>query len=906
MITPLMLNALTRHHLWTVLVAWLVTSCAGTILVSDDKGVDTDCNGVVVGDNCVQSQVGDFSTDWHPDPDGDGVPTTTDRCPYVYDVDQGDADSDGIGDFCDADFVTLVEDGPVVDLRAEHVTPYGGWFSFVSPATTQWGQDYVIAWSEQRSDHESFSGVRGLAAANKTVFRVLEYAGQRVMRPQIVTAMEPDTTYYVSVRALDDSDQPGNKDGNIIEIKTAAAPVLTAAGNHPRAWASPEELGALRDRHQSGDTMWMKWAGLMGPAVLDVASSTDPEDFEQCLSAALLFHGTGEARYKTAALSLIGSMRSYWESNQLEHNILRWRDSNLAICADLMWNELSNGERNQIVSAYLEDDEAASLARLEDTDEYASLTRSWVIDGLVACDAPDLDSDLSTRGCALLERGMRSFYGVQLVKARRDRGFFAQSGGGLPDGMDYAMGTSKYWLHTLHALGNVGGEVNIYSVWVWHNLLSMQIQPLTPAQLGYATFGDLDSYDNFSVEPNSLPIADHNGGLVAMQMGLLERGGMAKEAGHARWHLENIFPQDDFGFAWAMLLFDHDDIAERTNDEELSTAFFDSGMGMFYDRTGWDERASFFVFRAGWSGVDHHHEDLGSFQLFRKGVWVTHEALGYNGPAARAVGHNVPALQVSYDGDGERVGQFALETTALSRTYRLSSSDQYAFVASDLTGAYSSAKYHSFGYDAVERHLLWLKPSTANGDDRVVSYDLIDSKPGANVGVRAWQLHIDATPTLSGSRASFEAGSHIQVDLALPAGVPISHEAPQGVHSEFPGQVYTRRLVADASSSDAQLRYVSVLRASDTAGEVAVVGVESTDVVGVVSGSDLVLFPRAAGSNVVSSQSVAVATAGIETRWWAGLAAKTGYSLEVSAEGFTLSVGGSIESDAAGVLVHSL
>jgi len=37
----------------------------------------------------------------NPDPDGDGIPSTTDNCPTVYNPDQDDADSDGVGDSCD-------------------------------------------------------------------------------------------------------------------------------------------------------------------------------------------------------------------------------------------------------------------------------------------------------------------------------------------------------------------------------------------------------------------------------------------------------------------------------------------------------------------------------------------------------------------------------------------------------------------------------------------------------------------------------------------------------------------------------------------------------------------------------------------------------------------------------------
>ncbi len=856
---------------------------------------------MLVGEVCVQPGGDGLGSNWHPDPDGDGVSNDSDLCPNIYDVEQGDADGDGVGDFCDPDFAAPVEGGPVTDLRAEHVTPYGAWFTMTSPQTTEYGKDFVLAWSTSRDAVANGSGVAALGQESTKGFRSFAYFGHRILRPEIITSMEPGTSYFVSVTALDDNDQPVSEASNVIEIKTADAPSLTSAGSHPRAFATSSQIDAMKSRQSAGDARWTKWVGLMGDAVLS-ADPSDSEEYELCLSAALLFHGTGEQRYKDAALALIDGMRSYWESTELDGNQLRWADSNLPICADLMWNELSREEHNSIVAAFLEDDEAVTLERFADTDEYASITRNWVVDGLVACDADGLDSELSARGCTLLEKGLRSFYGVQLVKARRNQGFFAQSGGALPDGLGYGWGTSKYWMHTLHALNNTGGGVTAYGSWVWHNFLSLEVHALTPMRRGYSTFGDLDAYDNFSLEPNSHPLFFYLGGLVAMQMGLMEQAGMTEQAGHAGWHLENLFTEDDYGFSWAMLLFDHDGIEPKNNDG-LGTAFFDSGMGMFYDRSGWNDGDSYFVFRAGWSGVDHNHEDQGSFQLYRKGVWITHEALGYDGPAARVDGHNVPELEIDYDGEESRPGQFSQDADGVSPIIRVSSTDAHSLVISDLTGIYTSGRYHSFLYDAVQRHVLWLKPSDDNGDDRVIVYDLIDSSEGEMSRSRTWQMHIDQAPAIDGSRATFTAGDSVQVDLVHPQGLTLSYQSPQGNHSNFPGEVYTGRLLADAQSSDRELRYLSVLRGSESATAIDNVAVENSDVVGVLSGTDLVLFPRDPTNN---QEEVSVDTPGnVTTVWWTGLDPNAKYSVSKSGDTLTLSKGGSLESDGGGLLVWS-
>lgn len=893
-----------------VLVAAICMHCGGT--GPNNAPTPNKTTGCESSGTCATTLAATTDTRWHPDPDGDGIPSVTDHCPNVYDVAQGDADNDGVGDFCDGDFVEVKNGGPIVDLHAQHVTPYGGWFSFTSPTTTQYGKDYVLAWSRNPGDVGSGKAIRKLSAKNKSGLRVFAYFGYPIVQPQIITEMEPKTKYYVAIAPLDDYDKPRDPVSNVAVITTAAAPQLAIPKQSPRVLATPEQLKALAARHNSGDRSWKLWASVMGGSVLDAARSGSEHDFGECLSAALLYHGTGATKYKEAALTLVESMRKYWQANTLENNQLRWADANLGLCADLMWNELNDKQRNAIVAAFLDDDEAASIERKVDTDEFASIARTWIVDGLVGCGAEGVSPALSTRACKLLERGKRAFYGVQLVKARRDQGFFAQSGGNLPDGIGYAFGTSTYWLKTLIALGNAGGDVDTYAPWVWHNLQAMQIQALTPKRKGFATFGDLDSYDNFGVEPNSHPVLAYNGGLVAMHMGLLARAGKAQEARHARWHMDTLFPADDFGGTWAMLLFAHDGIKALEDREGMPTSFFDASMGMLYERTGWQEGASFLTFKAGWSGADHTHEDAGSFQLYRNGVWITNEDLGYDGPSSQAEGHNVPALEIGFDDGRSRVGQFRLEPATPASVTRRSSMPSYAHIVADLTGAYASGRHHSFSYTSVHRHLLWLKPDKNNSDDRVFTYDRIVRTPKEKKADIGWQLHVNATPTLRGARASLDAGTNIKVDVQLvhPANQELQYEPPQGVHSQYPGERYTGRLVAKPDRASPSVHYLSVVRASEKAAEQVVMPVESTEAIGAISGDDVVLFPKNGAEFPSTDLVVRIATPAPRHAWWTGLTPNTGYTMQIERERdsvqLTLVTGGSLETDSAGVLVTAL
>ena len=119
-----------------IVLTMLVLSSVAVIVAQDTP--------LITAPGSYQSQVG-CAGDWAPDceattltdPDGDGVPNGKDLCPHVYDPAQQDKDNDKIGDACDKDFAPLKKDGKIVDLHAEHVTPYGAWLRFTSPRTTQ-------------------------------------------------------------------------------------------------------------------------------------------------------------------------------------------------------------------------------------------------------------------------------------------------------------------------------------------------------------------------------------------------------------------------------------------------------------------------------------------------------------------------------------------------------------------------------------------------------------------------------------------------------------------------------------------------------------------------------------------------------------------------------------------------
>lgn len=124
---------------------------------------------------------------------------------------------------------------------------------------------------------------------------------------------------------------------------------------------------------------------------------------------------------------------------------------------------------------------------------------------------------------------------------------------------------------------------------------------------------------------------------------------------------------------------------------ELPLDYFAEGLGMAYAKTSWTAAASAVQVQVSTPvGVGHSHLDAGTFQLWRKGHFLTRETVGYAqniaGYADSApldcrdtVAHN----GLLYDGRGSIDWQNARPTTQ-----RLASGDDYFYIAMDLTGAY--------------------------------------------------------------------------------------------------------------------------------------------------------------------------------------------------------------------------
>ena len=869
---------------------------------------------------CALAGATGLGSAWHPDADGDGVATAVDRCPAVYDPTQADADDDGLGDACDPDFAPPAMDGPITDLRVEHVTPYGAWVDLTSPDDSTWGWRVAVAWSTDPAELTTPAGFQAAYDRGDAVEVTVEARfGEALAWPIWITALEPATSYWLAATRVN-WDGLDERLSPLVAITTAPAPPVAPATGHPRVWTTPAQVAALANLRTGGDARWWTWENLMRPRAHQAA--VDPDSVyrarDYCTTAALLYRVGGQAADLTDAVALLQLNVDYWEQHEVDGDAYRWEDAQLGACLDLLWPDLAVADRERAALAFLDDDErhiASDPPRARDTDEYVSSIRNWLVHGLTLCGAGGVGPAIAARGCAVLEQGLRSWYGAQLVKARREQGVWAQCGGFLPDGTDYGQGTATYWLQSALALANAGDDLADIGPFLRHLLQAEVLNLLTPTGLGYATAGDVEDFSyNFGVEPNSFQLETADAGLLVLAAGVLDAAGDAEAAAWARWLARTAYPDDVDRAGFFRLLFDHTAEPGADHRQSLAPAFLDSGTGVLYDRTSWSPNASFLVLRGGWNGPDHSHGDVGHFQLFRRGRWITHEAIGYDGPASTGAGHNVPLLALS-DDPADDLDQFRFEPVGRrDRLVRASSGAFHAAVVADLTGAYTSYHLDSRRWQLVQRQLVWLKDAAEDSSDVVLLLDRVEPAAGTPTDAgRRWQLHLDAAPVISGWQATAALGDQqLDVRVLRPVGAVLTALAPDGPPDTYPGQVYTHRLAIDPAEPATAPEMLAVLQAMDTGATPLTPALLTADQYYAVRLDDrLVVLPRLqvpAAGDAVGPLEIPVVTSDPLRVFLTGLAVGAPYAVAASQHGplldlvVTADAGGGFRADGGGVL----
>ena len=174
----------------------------------------------------------------------------------------------------------------------------------------------------------------------------------------------------------------------------------------------------------------------------------------------------------------------------------------------------------------------------------------------------------------------------------------------------------------------------------------------------------------------------------------------------------------------------------QAQDSETAAASYSSlpldyyarGIKYFFGRKAWDSSSAYFMWQMGGPGTSgHNHTDIGNFNLWRGGRWLSRETTGYSNYISHygyrtsftqqddtysILAHNAVVFGTPlYAADSERL--MPSVTKGQTVVQRLESQAAYSYADVDLTNQYLwSTDYTSYNMGAVghvERELLFLR-----------------------------------------------------------------------------------------------------------------------------------------------------------------------------------------------------
>jgi len=338
---------------------------------------------------------------------------------------------------------------------------------------------------------------------------------------------------------------------------------------------------------------------------------------------------------------------------------------------------------------------------------------------------------------------------------------------------------------------------------------------------------------------------------------------------------------------------------------------FAPGTGRLLARTAWSDDATWFDFSLGWQEIDHQDGDGLSFELYRKGEFLTKRRIGYG--YGYESSDNANSLGIENDApdhlDAGRTmlwqrGSQWLDGTAGDPTFvALSTDARFVHASGDATNLYNSQHENISDVKHASRSIVWLKP------DIVVVYDRATTGK-ANRFKRFW-LSTPMQATVSGRRATVTTakGQALVVSSLLPAGAtveaqpwPNESDALGGAPADFEPMKF--RLKIEDPAKPADVRFLTVLEGADAGAPpksaTLVESTAGTPYQGALVGTTVVLFPVALGAPFggVTFASPSGATLHVVT----GLAPRTGHTVTRSGQTVSISVGGTAMTDGGGVL----
>jgi hypothetical protein len=210
------------------------------------------------------------------------------------------------------------------------------------------------------------------------------------------------------------------------------------------------------------------------------------------------------------------------------------------------------------------------------------------------------------------------------------------------------------------------------------------------------------------------------------------------------------------GFMVAYDFIDDDAPVQAKPLDGLNTAYYATGIGEVYARSGWDKGATWINLIAGPYTESHAHQDQGSLMIY-KGGWLAYDAnvQSRSGLSQTTASHSL----VRIDRSGAPVRQVGVTTSTLQA---LQQGSGYVHAAADLTAAYNG----NSAVQNVQRELVYLEPNI------VVVFDRVQT---ASDTTQTWQLATPVAPSIGGATATISnAGHTLSVTRIAPSSATMS------------------------------------------------------------------------------------------------------------------------------------
>ena len=253
-----------------------------------------------------------------------------------------------------------------------------------------------------------------------------------------------------------------------------------------------------------------------------------------------------------------------------------------------------------------------------------------------------------------------------------------------------------------------------------------------------------------------------------------------------------------------------DEGGSRRDFSNLPLDYYAPGTQYFYGKTSWTSPSTAWVWQMGRTMDEgHRHNDVGSWQLWRNGRWLSRETTGYS---ASVVGYNNGAGVDTNNAVAHNTllingrGPVAYEERGPSITRRLETRDTYAYAAVDLTPVYQSDHYYYANPEAVrvEREFLFVKPL-----DTMIIFDRAQSNSSSVQ--KTFLAHFLSNPSIDQTNHVVTGNSGdqtLRMTTLVPSSPTYRVVTEGGAHGQY-------RLEMETSGS-AQSYFLNVLQAKGT------------------------------------------------------------------------------------------